>query len=40
HFWAKLIYYPALWFQRLTTAEPTDRDLELALAALKELLKS
>jgi len=29
---------PGLWLQRLTTREPTDEMVEVALAALKEAL--
>lgn len=36
--WAKIIYYPALWFQAFTTAEPTEKELEVALAAIDSLI--
>jgi uncharacterized protein YqhQ len=30
---------PGLWLQKLTTCEPDEQQLEVALAALKELLR-
>jgi uncharacterized protein YqhQ len=30
---------PGLWLQKLTTREPDEQQLEVALAALKELLR-
>ncbi|QOR34137.1 DUF1385 domain-containing protein [Clostridium sp. 'deep sea'] len=37
-FW-RMILAPGLWMQRLTTAEPDDSQVEVALTALKEALK-
>jgi uncharacterized protein YqhQ len=34
----KLLIQPGLWLQRITTKEPDDRQLEIALVALKEAL--
>ncbi len=34
----KLLIAPGLWLQRLTTREPSDEQLEVALAALKEVI--
>lgn len=34
----KIIITPGLWFQRLTTREPNDKQLEVALAALRKAL--
>jgi uncharacterized protein YqhQ len=34
----KILITPGLWFQRLTTREPNDKQLEVALAALKKAL--
>jgi uncharacterized protein YqhQ len=33
----KLLIAPGLWFQRLTTKEPTDDMIEVAVKALKEV---
>ncbi len=38
HTWAKWIIAPGLWLQKLTTREPDDEQLEVALAALREVL--
>jgi uncharacterized protein YqhQ len=35
----KLIITPGLWFQKLTTKEPTDEMIEVAIKALKEVKK-
>jgi uncharacterized protein YqhQ len=35
----KILIAPGLWFQRLTTREPTDRQLEVALGALQKALE-
>jgi uncharacterized protein YqhQ len=35
----KLITLPGLWLQNITTKEPDDKQLEVALYALKESLK-
>ena len=35
----KAVITPGLWFQRLTTREPTDEQLEVALSALSQALK-
>lgn len=36
--WAKILIAPGLWLQKLTTREPDDDQLEVALAALREVL--
>lgn len=36
--WARVIMAPGLWLQKLTTREPDDTQLEVALAALKAVL--
>jgi uncharacterized protein YqhQ len=36
--WARFIIAPGLWLQKLTTREPDDGQLEVALAALREVL--
>lgn len=36
--WARFIIAPGLWLQKLTTREPDDSQLEVALAALKEVV--
>ncbi len=36
-FWVRLLTKPGLWMQKLTTAEPTDDMLEVAIAALKRV---
>lgn len=38
--WVKLLTQPGLWMQRLTTAEPTDDMLEVAIASLKRVTES
>lgn len=37
--WVRWIIAPGLWLQRLTTQEPDDGQLEIAICALKEVLK-
>lgn len=37
--WARALAAPGLWLQRLTTREPDDSQLEVALTALKEVLE-
>ncbi len=36
-FWVRVLTKPGLWLQKLTTAEPTDDMLEVAIAALKRV---
>lgn len=36
--WARIIIAPGLWLQKLTTREPDDQQLEVALEALKAVL--
>ena len=36
--WVRLLAQPGLWLQRLTTAEPTDDMLEVAIASLQRAL--
>lgn len=36
--WARIIMAPGLWLQKLTTSEPDDQQLEVALEALKAVL--
>lgn len=36
--WAKFLITPGLWLQKLTTREPDDDQIEVALAALREVL--
>ena len=36
-FWVKLLAKPGLWVQYLTTSEPTDAMLEVAIASLKRV---
>ena len=36
--WAQFLIAPGLWLQKLTTREPDDQQLEVALAALREVL--
>jgi uncharacterized protein YqhQ len=38
-FFVKMLTAPGLWFQRLTTQEPDDKQLEVALFALKKALE-
>jgi uncharacterized protein YqhQ len=35
----KMLIAPGLWFQRLTTKEPDDKQLEVALSALRKALE-
>jgi len=35
--WVRLLTLPGLWMQRLTTAEPTDEMIEVALASLRRV---
>jgi uncharacterized protein YqhQ len=35
--WVRLLVQPGLWLQRITTAEPTDDMLEVAIASLKQV---
>jgi len=37
-FWGKILVAPGLWMQKITTKEPDDSQLEVALAALKSAL--
>lgn len=37
-FWVRPLILPGLWIQRLTTQEPTDDQIEVALAALKRVI--
>ena len=37
--WVRLITLPGLMFQRITTQEPTDDQLEVALSALRKALE-
>jgi uncharacterized protein YqhQ len=37
--WAKWLISPGLWLQKLTTREPDDDQLEVALTALRTVLK-
>jgi uncharacterized protein YqhQ len=36
--WAKFLITPGLWLQKLTTREPDDDQIEVALAALRGVL--
>ena len=38
--WVKILMKPGLWLQRLTTAEPTDDMVEVAIASLKRVTES
>lgn len=38
HRWAQWLIAPGLWLQKLTTREPDDEQLEVAFAALREVL--
>lgn len=38
--WVAILISPGLWLQRLTTREPDDEQLEVAIRALKEVLPS
>jgi uncharacterized protein YqhQ len=35
--WVRILAQPGLWLQRLTTGEPTDDMIEVAIAALNEV---
>jgi len=35
--WVRLLVQPGLWLQKITTAEPTDDMLEVAIASLKQV---
>jgi uncharacterized protein YqhQ len=37
--WMRLIILPGLWIQRLTTQEPTEDQIEVALQALTRVLQ-
>jgi uncharacterized protein YqhQ len=37
--WVRLLAQPGLWLQKLTTAEPDDRMLEVAIASMKKVLE-
>jgi uncharacterized protein YqhQ len=36
--WVQALIAPGLWLQRITTQEPDDRQLAVALAALREVI--
>lgn len=38
HFWIRAVTAPGLWIQRITTKEPTDDMIEVAIVALKSAL--
>ncbi|MEN6368158.1 MAG: DUF1385 domain-containing protein [Thermotogota bacterium] len=38
--WVRILAQPGLWLQRLTTAEPTDDMIEVAIASLKRTLEA
>jgi uncharacterized protein YqhQ len=38
--WVQTLIAPGLWLQRITTREPDDRQLEVALAALREVIET
>ena len=40
HLWVRLLIKPGLWLQRVTTAEPTDDMVEVAIASLKRVTES
>jgi len=40
HGWVRLLTKPGLWLQRLTTAEPSDDMVEVAIASLKRVTES
>lgn len=40
HSWVRLLTKPGLWLQRLTTAEPSDDMVEVAIASLKRVTES
>jgi uncharacterized protein YqhQ len=37
--WVRILAQPGLWLQRLTTAEPTDDMVEVAIASLERALE-
>ena len=39
NFLVKIIIAPGLWLQRITTKEPTDKQMEVGIASLKAVLK-
>ncbi|MDD4903599.1 MAG: DUF1385 domain-containing protein [Candidatus Bipolaricaulis sp.] len=39
HLWVRILAQPGLWLQRLTTAEPTDEMVEVAIASLERTLE-
>lgn len=39
HAWARVLIAPGLWLQKLTTREPDDDQLEVALTALKAVMR-
>ncbi len=39
NFLVRMVIAPGLWLQRLTTREPTDKQLEVSIAALKGVVK-
>jgi uncharacterized protein YqhQ len=38
--WVRLLAQPGLWLQRLTTSEPEDGMIEVAIASMKQVLNS
>ncbi len=38
-FWGKIVIAPGLWLQKLTTREPDDQQLEVAICALQRVLE-
>jgi uncharacterized protein YqhQ len=40
HGWVRLLTKPGLWLQRLTTAEPSDEMVEVAIASLRRVTES
>jgi uncharacterized protein YqhQ len=36
--WVRMLAQPGLWLQRLTTAEPDDQMLEVAIASARQVL--
>ena len=39
NFFVKIVITPGLWLQRVTTKEPTDKQIEVGIASLKAVLK-
>jgi len=39
NFFVKMIITPGLWLQRITTKEPSDKQMEVGIASLKAVLK-